>query len=146
VTVEMYHVSQRRGAEAFSLTPIVEDGPLVDTLTGYLVNAAFALTPPEGGTVLRWRDRYGPRAWVDEEQGFIGAELWYPRNEGAPTEVRIGLTDVRAADDLIIRFDFERNGWVLLQEEFTEVADGLVPTGQTTEVGFVPAWNIKESS
>jgi hypothetical protein len=92
------------------------------------------------------QDFYGPRAVVDETRRRITVDLWYPRLPEFPDEVHVGLTDVRAAEDLVIRFDFDRNGWVLLQEEFTEVADGLMPTGQTTEVGFVPAWNIKESS
>ena len=44
-------------------------------------------------------------------------DLWYPRNddplrtENEPTQIVVGLTDVRAANDIYIDYDFERDGY-----------------------------------
>ncbi len=72
----------------------------------------------------------------DENQDGV---LWYP-----------GVYHVRAADDLVISFDFERNGWVIKMEpsvldehgelEATPIDEQEPPE----EVAFVPAFLIKE--
>ena len=74
-------------------------------------------------------------------------DLWYPRTgphtPEEPTSVRIGLVDVRAADDIVIDYDFERDGYRIRMatihewsdvEEMEKVGEGLV------EVAFVPSW------
>ena len=44
-------------------------------------------------------------------------DLWYPRTDDPnrtsdhPTSVRVGLMDVRAADDVVIDYDFDRDGY-----------------------------------
>lgn len=78
----------------------------------------------------------------------IKVELEYPGVEGNPDTVRIGLMDVRAADDLFIQYDFERDGWVILQESMTlgEAGEILEDRG-LVEVGFAQAWqNTKETA
>lgn len=87
---------------------------------------------------------------VSIHERTVSIELAYPRTEGNPNRVSIGLSDVRAADDLAVEYDFERDGWVLrmdkVREETTasgschmETIEGLA------EVAFVPAWNEVES-
>jgi hypothetical protein len=67
--------------------------------------------------------------------------LWYPRltdisrTSEQPTMIVLGLDDVRAADDMFIDYDFERNGYrirMVENEEWDEDGTGLV------EVAFVP--------
>ena len=41
--------------------------------------------------------------------------LFYPRTEHAVQSFVISLTDVRAADDIRVSYDFERNGWKIEQ-------------------------------
>lgn len=55
--------------------------------------------------------------------------LWYPRSEGNEELVRVSLYDVRAADDLLIGYDFERDGWVISRDDSPE-----------REVAFIESW------
>ena len=77
----------------------------------------------------------------------LRADLWYPRNEGAAIdEVIVGLMDVRAADDIRITYDFERDGWVIWQaSRFAWNIDDPVCDPDWQEVAFVQAWARKES-
>lgn len=71
----------------------------------------------------------------------IDVSLWYPRNDGNQSDIHVYLDDVRAADGLLISYDFERDGWVIKQasksewDESDEVCD---PDWQ--EVAFIKAW------
>jgi hypothetical protein len=56
-------------------------------------------------------------------------ELWYPRNDDQVKTLTVSLVDVRAADDLVVGYDFDRDGWV--------IARGDEPK---KEVAFVSAW------
>ena len=42
-------------------------------------------------------------------------DLWYPRLDENVKEIEIGLMDVRAADGILVSYDFERDGWVIKQ-------------------------------
>lgn len=75
----------------------------------------------------------------------IAVELSYPRLPENPTRVRIELIDVRAADDLLIEYDFERDGWVIRQEPVVERGCFLEPAGEPQEVAFVEAWGLESS-
>lgn len=55
--------------------------------------------------------------------------LWYPRNEGEPPAIAVTLYDVRAADDLIIGYDFERDGWTVARAHEPE-----------RELAFIRSW------
>lgn len=70
------------------------------------------------------------------------ATIWYPRNKDvAFTHVQVSLMEVRAADDLRISYDFDRDGWKLEQAQFFswEVDDEVRDEGWV-EVGFIKAW------
>lgn len=46
----------------------------------------------------------------------VSVELCYPRNDDTRANtIEIGLNDVRAADSIRILYDFERDGWSVLQ-------------------------------
>jgi len=68
-------------------------------------------------------------------------DLWYPRVGDNPRAIHIGLMDVRAADDLRIEYDFERDGWIVKQARvFRWDADDEVCDPQWIEVAFIEAW------
>jgi hypothetical protein len=67
-------------------------------------------------------------------------ELWYPRHNEKPY-IQIGLVDVRAADDIRISYDFDRDGWKIEQAStFEWEADDTVRDPDWAEVAFVQAW------
>lgn len=79
--------------------------------------------------------------YISKDRTTVHAELWYPRIGDNPTEVRVGLVDVRAADDIVIRYDFDRDGWAILQDE-TRWVDERIERVPLVEVAFIPAWNM----
>lgn len=78
---------------------------------------------------------------ADEEAAHF--EFWYPRVESQGSRVQalsIGLCDVRAADNIRISYDFERDGWVIKQaSRFSWEADEE-PDPDWQEVAFVKAF------
>lgn len=66
-------------------------------------------------------------------------DLFYPREPGHAHTIEIGLTDVRAADPIRVTYDFDRDGWSILQ------ANRNVDAGdpdQWYEVAFTKAWAL----
>lgn len=64
-------------------------------------------------------------------------EFMYPsRQPENPDMLRIQLYDVRAADDLIVSYDFQRDGWVISYAEYGEMGDWI----RNVEQAFIPAW------
>jgi hypothetical protein len=70
-------------------------------------------------------------SWYDgkPEDGL----LWYPRSDDTPSFIRVELADVRAADNLIISYDFDRDGYSIARE-----------TDPETEVSFIRSWKDYE--
>lgn len=70
--------------------------------------------------------------------------LNYPRNDGHVTKIEIDLCDVRAADGIRVKYDFDRDGWVIEQARyFSWDADDPVCDPGWTEVAFVRAWGSR---
>lgn len=69
-------------------------------------------------------------------------DIWYPRNkDNSIKAIQVGLMDVRAADDIRIEYDFERDGWVIKQAQVFEWdADDEIRDPQWKEVAFIEAW------
>jgi len=69
-------------------------------------------------------------------------DLWYPALSG--NRVRafvIGLMDVRAADNIRVSYDFERDGWKIEQAStFAWDMGDEVCDPDWQEVAFVQAW------
>jgi len=73
-------------------------------------------------------------------------DLWYPRvdterTDDKPQAAIVGLMDVRAADDIRITYDFDRDGYVIQQVPLTGTEYDF-QEGEWTEVAFVPAWQL----
>jgi len=67
-------------------------------------------------------------------------DFWYPRSDDAAKFIQIGLIDVRAADDIRVSYDFDRDGYLIEQPTATEeqfIEDG---DWRWREVAFVPSW------
>jgi len=76
---------------------------------------------------------YGPAARFD----FI-----YPRSGDRVTSIAVGLEDVRSANDIRIRFDFDRDGWVIESATKFEWVDGEDPRDERLEeVAFIPSYS-----
>lgn len=80
-------------------------------------------------------------------QGLLSLDLWYPRNDDParefnhPTAIQLGLVDVRAADDIQISYDFERDGYSIKQaSRFEWPLEDEVQDPDWQEVAFVKAW------
>ena len=68
-------------------------------------------------------------------------ELQYPRDESSAKFAIVGLVDVRAADDIRISYDFERDGWKIEQSSVFEwEIDDEICDRCWHEVAFVGAW------
>jgi hypothetical protein len=75
-------------------------------------------------------------------EGSIHVDLRYPRTEGKPQYVEVGLEDVRAADSIRIRYDFSRDGWSIEQGSHCDKSMPGVVLGpfDWKEVAFIEAW------
>lgn len=76
----------------------------------------------------------------DDDTVYINIE--YPRVENSKRKrVNVGLEDVRAADDILIEYDFDRDGYVIKQaSKFEWDIDDLVCDPDWQEVAFIQAW------
>jgi len=75
---------------------------------------------------------------------FVNLE--YPRIEGKPQHVQVGLEDVRAADDIRLTYDFDRDGWRIEQAMVHEWGyDDEDQDPQWTETAFCRAWPFERS-
>jgi hypothetical protein len=84
---------------------------------------------------------------IESNRDIPDVELWYPRIEGNADIIQIGLSDVRAADDIRIRYDFVRDGYVILQASIFEWhADDDVCDMDWQEVAFIRAWGREHNA
>lgn len=74
-------------------------------------------------------------------QDTISIELLYPRCSPV-SKILVGLADTRAADDILIEYDFERDGWIIKQAStFSWDANDEICDPDWQEVAFIQAWN-----
>lgn len=86
----------------------------------------------------------------DWENGFavsrcgsdVEVELLYPRNNPV-NAIQVGLVDVRAADNVRLWYDFERDGWVVEQASRFEWGADEEVDWDWQEVAFIQAWARK---
>lgn len=85
----------------------------------------------------------GHRFEVRRKQREASFDFIYPRSEDDRVQsLTVGLEDVRAANDITIRFDFERDGWVITSGTKFMWMDGEDATDdRPEEVGFIPSWS-----
>ncbi len=74
--------------------------------------------------------------------GTCRIDLWYPDTPDATVRrFVIGLVDVRAADDIRVSYDKERDGWKIEQASiFRWDADDEECDPDWQEVAFIKAW------
>ena len=110
------------------------------------LSAAQARGCAEGGTKLLEQLAalpHGPEDYFGADEDTLSASLWYP-NVGGPRFVKVELIDVRAADDIRIHYDFDRDGWVVEQptiHEWKDDEDYELRGEGWKEVAFVTAWH-----
>jgi hypothetical protein len=74
-------------------------------------------------------------------------DLWYPGVEDNPEYLQIGLMHVRAADDIRIHYDFERDGYVIEQAStFRWDINDRECDPDWQEVAFIKAWAREKGS
>lgn len=76
-------------------------------------------------------------------EGTQYVEWFYPDIYKGTSRLVVNLSHVRAADGLGIRYDSERDGWVIEQHPFVEHDGWSEPVGDWTEVAFVKAWALE---
>ena len=92
---------------------------------------------------LKYDERYTDNPTLN----VLSAELEYPTINGRKNAVHVGLQDVRAADGLLIVFDFERNGWSIMRDiTACDKEDGsyVLTLARNVEVCFLPASTLVE--
>lgn len=76
----------------------------------------------------------------------MNVDLSYPRNSNNINELIVNLSDVRASDGIKIHYDFERDGWVIMQSYIIEKDMGSYIDAATEtweEVGFFQSWALE---
>jgi len=78
----------------------------------------------------------------------IRVDLSYPRMGDSPDTIIVELEDVRAADALIITYDFARDGWRIGMDQTRHADDdgghNIETVAENQEVAFIPAWNVTD--
>jgi len=76
----------------------------------------------------------------------LSINLWYPTVEGMLKKIEVGLMAVRAADSILIEYDFDRDGYSIKQaSKFSWEADDIFCDPDWQEVSFIQAWARKET-
>lgn len=79
---------------------------------------------------------------VYDDNKTIHLEINYPRRNEIDT-VEIGLCDVRSSDNIRIKYDFERDGWIILQPRgyHPKLSENSYDYAEEwIESAFCPAW------
>lgn len=91
------------------------------------------------------RDETG-RVLAERDGDTIYVDLWYPGCDPEAKYISIGLMHVRAADAIRISYDFERDGYLIEQQELFSHPDGtVVAEGRWMEVAFIKAWQLERT-
>lgn len=80
-----------------------------------------------------------------QDEDVMHIEIDYPRSNKINT-VEIGLCEVRAADDIRVKYDFERDGWVILQPRVyhPQIGENAYDYKEEwIESAFCPAWKYE---
>lgn len=69
-------------------------------------------------------------------------DLFYPNNCKCKY-IQVGLSDIRAADDIRISYDYHRDGYVIEQLPYEKTHQGTEVTGEWQEVAFIKSWQLE---
>lgn len=90
--------------------------------------------------------RINVELWKGDDNQTMRIEFAYPRLKGNINEIELGLGDVRASDGIKIYYDFERDGYVIMQPYIVEkdMGDYIDAATETwEEVGFFKSWALE---
>lgn len=134
------------------------DQRLIEILRDELARAKATLAAAESGSLAAWQqnmarhimirrgafrgglETHSGRIEVSERDYGAHVEMCYPAREGPATRVTIGITDVRAANQISIEFDFKRDGYVIRMDRTQDYGTGCDVVEENVGVAFVPAW------
>jgi hypothetical protein len=74
--------------------------------------------------------------------------LRYPRSNEQPDTIEVSLEDVRAASSLQVKYDFDRDGWVIFSERLMnpthcDACAKVSAEPEFVEVAFVKSWELE---
>lgn len=81
-----------------------------------------------------------------DETDDVTVGLSYPNINTPETNrhIKISLSHVRAADNIRIHYDGNRDGWAIEQQESIEYVEvGYTEYGEWKEVAFIKAWGLE---
>lgn len=83
-----------------------------------------------------------------EVRGSAKIDWMYPNIYGdSPDVLRIALYHVRAANNIEIEYNSQRDGWVVYQQVttgFREIGGCMDSVEKRKEVAFIPAWDAEQ--
>ena len=89
--------------------------------------------------------KYDSNTQVTRRGDTFEFEFFYPRSPKTVKFLEVGLSDVRAADNIRISYDFDRDGWKIEQARvFSWDGDDTICDPQWKEVALVRAWASQE--
>lgn len=110
------------------------------------VTLAYNPVPIKDSSLMIQQKENVTIAYEVEKESEFYVDLNYPRS-GRFQEVVISLVDVRAADDITVRFDFDRDGWVISQprDYYRQDKESSIYHVETEyiESYFAPAWKFE---
>lgn len=85
---------------------------------------------------------------IDFHTNTAMVEISYPRLENNKIKnIEVGLSDVRAADNIRISYDFDRDGWKIEQASiFSWDIEDTEMDPDWQEVAFVKAWEREKDN
>jgi len=78
--------------------------------------------------------------WGNKDNRKINISFNYPRNDKKINEIEISLSDVRASDGIKINYDFDRDGYVIMQPYYVDGEE------HWKEVGFFMSWALEDEN
>jgi hypothetical protein len=88
-----------------------------------------------------YKDRIGALDEMVVRGDTLSVELYYPQTGNEIKKIEIGLMCVRAADSILIEYDFDRDGYSIKQAStFERDGDDPACDPDWQEVAFVQAW------
>ena len=91
-------------------------------------------------------DDYEKGILINEYGNTMHVEFAYPRQNKKIQHIEIGLSDVRASDGIRVRYDFERDGYVIEQPILKATKkDGYTQCDdEWHEVFFAKSWILSD--
>lgn len=87
-------------------------------------------------------DFHGPPRVEEPMSGMKHVDLEYPQS---PSDgIDIALVHVRAARNIRVHYDFDRDGYVVTAPSYGGDAEFKMESETWTEVAFVPAWDEQD--